>query len=241
MFHSGRPPVSRGAVNPEQQAVGAVIVAAGEGRRMDGVDKIFAPMMGRPLVSHSVAAFDDFHRVGRIVLVLAPKNLDRGRRLVEESGWNKVANVCAGMERRQDSVRRGLDSLRAVEWVVVHDGARPLVSADVIDRGLDAARETGAAAAAVPVTDTIKTADPAGLVTRTLPRDELWATQTPQVFRRRLLSEAHHRVDQDVTDDAAMVERLGGAVKLFMGSYDNLKVTTPNDLAVAEALLRARG
>ena len=207
---------------------------------MRGIDKIFAPLVGLPLVARSVIGFNASERVHEIVLVLSPRNLDKGRSLVELSDWSKITDVCAGGERRQDSVWAGLERLPEVEWVVVHDGARPLVDVDMIDRGLDAAQDTGASVAAVPVNDTIKSAGPDRVVSRTLPRSELWAAQTPQVFRRSVLAEAHERVTEDVTDDAAMVEKLGGAVKLFTGSYENIKVTTPEDLAVAETLIRSR-
>ena len=227
-------------MTPARVGVGAVIVAAGESRRMRGIDKIFTPLAGRPLVTHAIEVFNDSPRIGRIVLVLSKAILNEGRRLVEEGDWDKVTDVCAGGERRQDSVRAGLDRLTDVEWVVVHDGARPLVDVSIIDRGLDAAAETGAAVAAVPVTDTIKRAGPEGIVLDTPPREELWAAQTPQVFSRRVLADAHDRVAEDVTDDAAMVELAGGAVKLFMGSYENIKVSTPEDLAAARVLLESR-
>jgi 2-C-methyl-D-erythritol 4-phosphate cytidylyltransferase len=109
-----------------------------------------------------------------------------------------------------------------------------------VQQGLEAARETGAAVAAVPVTDTVKRVGSAGLVLETPSREGLWSVQTPQVFQRELLAEAHQRVEETVTDDAAMVERLGRGVRVFLGSYSNLKVTTPTDLALAEAILRAR-
>ena len=227
-------------MNPAGATVGAVIVAAGESRRMRGIDKILTPLMGWPLVAHTIEAFNGSPRIGRIVLVLSRGVLDRGRRIVEEGGWDKVTDMCAGGERRQDSVRAGLDRLPDVDWVVVHDGARPLVDADIIGRGLDAAAETGAAVAAIPVTDTIKRAGPGCIVVDTPPREELWAAQTPQVFRRQVLADAHERVAEDVTDDAAMVELAGGAVKLFMGSYENIKVSTPEDLAAARVLLESR-
>ena len=227
-------------MTPVEASVGAVIVAAGESRRMRGIDKIFTPLAGRPLVAHAIEAFNDSPRIGRVVVVLSRGILDRGRRLVEQGGWDKVTDVCAGGERRQDSVRAGLDLLTDVEWVVVHDGARPLVDASIIDRGLDAAAVTGAAVAAVPVTDTIKRAGPGCVVVDTPPREELWAAQTPQVFRRSVLADAHERVAGDVTDDAAMVELAGGAVKLFMGSYENIKVSTPGDLTAARVLLESR-
>jgi 2-C-methyl-D-erythritol 4-phosphate cytidylyltransferase len=220
--------------------VGAVIVAAGESRRMAEIDKTFAPLMGRPLISYSLEVFQDDPRVEAVVLVLSARNIDGGRRLVEANGWSKVRDICLGGQRRQDSVRLGVDRLPESPWIIVHDGARPLVDEAMIGRGLAGAELTGAAVAAVPVKDTIKSADAALLVTQTLQREKLWSVQTPQVFRRDLLVEAHERVAEPVGDDGAMIERLGGKVRLFMGSYQNIKVTTPEDLAVAEAILRRR-
>ena len=221
-------------------SVGAIVVAAGESRRMGDIDKIFAPIGDQPMIWHALQTLQNAREVRDIVLVLSAHNLERGRSLVAASGFDKVRDVCAGGERRQDSVRRGLDRLSGSEWIIVHDGARPFVSGEMIATGLAEARSTGAAAAAVPVKDTIKSADERGFVEETLPRDTLWAAQTPQVFRRQLLAEAHSHVSEDATDDAAMVERVGGKVRLFQGSYDNIKVTTPEDLAVAEAILRRR-
>ena len=221
-------------------AVGAIIVAAGESRRMGGVDKIFAPLMGGPMILHSLRAFHDFARVQEIVLVLSSGNLARGRRLVQEHGLQKVKAVCAGGQRRQDSVRQGLHRLSDCEWVIVHDGARPLIREDLIARGLSEAVRTGSAVPAVPVKDTIKTADDDLLAVETLQRDRLWAVHTPQVFRRHLLVDAHERVSEYVTDDASMVERIGRKVQIFMGDPHNIKVTTPEDLPVAEAILRSR-
>ena len=207
---------------------------------MDGMDKIISPVLGRALISYALKAFNDSERVSSIVLVVSAHILDACRRLVDEQRFRKVLTVCEGGARRQDSVRLGLDRLRSTEWTMVHDGARPLVDAAMIEAGLEAARETGAAMAAVPVKDTIKEAGPDGMVLRTVDRQGLWAAQTPQVFRTDLLVEAHRRITDDVTDDASMVERMGGNVKLFMGSNDNLKVTAPEDLRLVEALLRAR-
>ena len=221
--------------------VGVIVAAAGSSRRMTGEDKIFAPVLGEPLISHSLRVFQESTLVDRIVLVLARHNLERGRRLVDGRRWSKVAAVRAGGGRRQDSVRIGLDDLRDSDWIVVHDGARPCVGADVVSRGLVHARQTGAAAAAVPVNDTVKRVGRDMVVKSTVSRDGLWAVQTPQVFSRRLLAEAHGQVAEDVTDDAAMVERIGGAVTVFHGAWDNIKVTTPEDLRAAESILAARG
>lgn len=219
--------------------VGVVIVAAGVSRRMGGVDKILTPVLGRALISHAVRAFNDSEHVSSIVLVVSGDRLEACRRLVDEQGFHKV-DVCEGGARRQDSVRLGLDRLGSTDWTIVHDGARPMVDAAMIEAGLAAVRETGAAMAAVPLKDTIKAAGPDGMVLKTVDREGLWAAQTPQVFRTDLLVEAQSRITDDVTDDATMVERMGGRVKLFMGSNDNLKVTAPEDLRLVEALLKSR-
>lgn len=221
--------------------VGAIVVAAGGSRRMAGVDKIFAPLRGRPLVSYCLEALHDTPEVDAIVLVLSSRNIEQGQRLVREYGWSKVVEVCQGGERRRDSVAVGLSRLVDFGWIVVHDGARPFVTPGLVSRGLAEARDTGAAVAGVPVSDTIKLADGGRFVKETLRRDGLWAIQTPQVFRRQLLAEAHDTLAGEFTDDAAMVERVGGKVRIYSGSSDNIKVTTPDDLSLAEALLDARG
>jgi 2-C-methyl-D-erythritol 4-phosphate cytidylyltransferase len=219
--------------------VGAVIVAAGASTRMGGTDKIFAPLGGRPLVLWAVDAFEECPAVESIVLVVAPgQSLWDAGKLAEEQGhWHKVRAVRAGGHRRQDSVALGLASLPPCDWVVVHDGARPLVNPSLIERGVEAAQATGAAIAAVPAKDTVKIVGKEGVVCATPDRDGLWLVQTPQVFRRDLLERAHQEVPDDVTDDAAMVERLDIRVRVYMGSSANIKVTTPEDLLMAEALL----
>jgi 2-C-methyl-D-erythritol 4-phosphate cytidylyltransferase len=206
---------------------------------MAGGDKLFATIGGRPLLAHVLARFQESPLVERIVLVLALANIEPGCRLAAECGIDKLTAACEGGPRRRDSVRLGLEALGPCEWVLVHDGARPLVTAELIERGLAAARETGAAVAAVPVADTVKLAAPDGTVERTLDRGRLWAAQTPQVFRYDLLLRAHREVTAEVTDDAAMLEALGLPVKLYEGSPANIKVTTPEDLRLAEALLEA--
>lgn len=218
------------------QKTGAVIVAAGESRRMGGVDKVLALLGGKPVLARVIDTFQRCSSINQIVVVLSEQNLERGRQLVAEQGWSKVTEVCPGGERRQDSVAAGLSRLSHCQWVVIHDGARPLVTVDLIDRGLEAARETGAAVAAVPVIDTIKVAGDDRIVHQTPPRQNLWAIQTPQVFRIDVITEAYKKANGDVTDDASLVEKLGYKVKLYMGAYDNIKITTPEDLALAEVL-----
>lgn len=220
-------------------SVGAVIVAAGRSSRMGGVDKTFAPLNGRPLIAHTLARFEEFDLVRDVVLVLAADAVAQGRDLVRRYQYRKVAQVCAGGERRQDSVRAGLAALPPCHWVIIHDGARPGVDTALLQRGLDAARQSpdGAAIAAVPVKDTIKVVSPAMEITATPDRSTLYAAQTPQIFRYDRLLQTHAQFAGDATDDAAMVESLGDKVMIFAGSYRNLKVTTPEDLVVVAGLI----
>ena len=221
--------------------VAAIIVAAGDSQRMNGVDKMFAPLGGRPVLARVLDTFQSCKKINHIIVVMHSKNIEQCRRLVAaETSWEKVKDICLGGKRRQDSVAEGLKRLKEGEWVVIHDGARPLVTVDIIERGLEAAKETGAAVAAVPVLDTIKLVKDDEIVRQTLPRQNLRAVQTPQVFRYDVIKNTYKYTTGDVTDDAALVEKAGYKVKLYMGSYDNIKITAPDDLAVAEALLKAR-
>ncbi len=222
----------------KQQKIGTVIVAAGSSRRMGGADKVLALLGGKPILARVVDAFQRCSPIDQIVVVLSEQNLERGKQLVAEQEWSKVIDVCVGGRRRQDSVAAGLGRLSDCDWVIIHDGARPLVTVGLINHGLEAAKETGAAVAAVPVTDTIKSAGDDRIVHQTPPRQNLWTVQTPQVFRTDIITEAYSRANGDVTDDASLVEQLGYRVKIYMGSYDNIKITTPSDLALAEVLWR---
>jgi 2-C-methyl-D-erythritol 4-phosphate cytidylyltransferase len=221
--------------------VGAVIVAAGESRRMGGMDKMSALLGGEPILVRVVDIFQNCDLIDQIVVVVNKQTLKQWRPLVIEQGWFKVVEICSGGERRQDSVAAGLKRLEDCHWVVIHDGARPLVTEDLIRRGLEEAEETGAAVAAVPVSDTIKVAGDDRLVQYTPLRDNLWAVQTPQVFRFDIINQAYRRVKIEATDDASLVEQLGYKVKLYMGSYDNIKITTPDDLALAEVMQQKYG
>jgi 2-C-methyl-D-erythritol 4-phosphate cytidylyltransferase len=217
--------------------VGAIIVAAGGSQRMRGVDKLFATLGGRPVLAHSIATFASHPSIGEVVIVTSPANEEATQALVAEMA--PQARVVLGGARRRDSVRAGLEALGQCEYAVVHDAARPLVDAALIDAALEGAREVGAALCAVPITDTVKRSEPSGRVSSTITRQGLWLAQTPQAFRTELLLRAHTSVDLDVTDDAALIELLGEPVKLVMGSTRNLKITRPEDLALARALLAA--
>jgi 2-C-methyl-D-erythritol 4-phosphate cytidylyltransferase len=206
---------------------------------MNGIDKVFAPLAGRPALSYVLDAFEKCESISQIVVVVSKANVARCHELIAERKRSKPIEVCAGWKRRQDSVVAGLAKLDKCDWVVIHDGARPLVTRALVECGLEAARETGAAVAAVPVTDTIKTAGDDRIVRQTPPRQNLWAVQTPQVFRVDIISKAYQKAKSEVTDDASLVEKLGYEVKLYMGAYDNIKITTAKDLLMAEALLQS--
>jgi 2-C-methyl-D-erythritol 4-phosphate cytidylyltransferase len=217
----------------------AIIVAAGSSRRMRGADKLLALLGGRPVISHSLEAFARHPGIDEIVVVVSESNRRAIAELADSVAGERTAVVLGG-RRRRDSVLNGLKALAsACEYVVVHDAARPFVDAAMIDAALGGAREVGAALCAIPVSDTVKRADPSGRVSSTVTREGLWLAQTPQAFRRDLLLRAHETIDLDVTDDAALIELLGEPVKLVMGSRRNIKVTLPEDLALAEALLAA--
>ena len=223
------------------EKVGAIVVAAGTGRRMGEVEKIFANLAGKPLLAHTVDVFQRCPAIDQVVIVLSKQRLDEGWRLVKEHRWSKVSEVCPGGARRQDSVKEGLGRLSGCQWVVIHDGARPCLSLGLIEEGLSEARQSGAAIPALPVTDTIKVVSSNSFVTETPLRQRLWSVQTPQVFRFDIINEAYRKAQGEVTDDATLVENLGYKVKVYPGSYTNIKVTNPEDLILAEAILRERG
>ena len=215
--------------------LGAVIVAAGGSRRMGGINKSFAHLGGKPLLAWAVDTCHGCSLFQQIVLVLNDKDLTRGQKLKEERGWARVV-ICSGGARRQDSVREGLHRLRDCDWVMIHDGARPFLTLDLIENGLKVVMAAGAAVAAVPVKDTIKFAVDERLIGETLQRDRLWAAQTPQIFSFNVITRAYENLAAEVTDDAAAVEHLGYKVHVYMGDYKNIKVTTTEDLALARII-----
>ena len=225
--------------------MGVVIVAAGRSSRMGGVDKQTMFLGDESVIAHSLRVFETFDEVGVVVLVMSAENLEEGKITVADGKFAKVIDVVAGGERRQDSVKIGFDVLAsqaetAPDFVAVHDGARPFIDHEMLSRGLATAQKIGAAIAAVPVKDTIKLA-PYRVVTETPDRASLWAVQTPQIFRFDVLKTAHEMTDEDVTDDASMVESIGGLVAIFEGSNDNIKITTPEDLELATLIFDRRG
>ena len=225
-----------------QEQASAVIVAAGSSHRMGGRDKLWIPLADRPILARTIDVFAASPLISTIILVLNPARLEDAQTLCAHEGWSKIGALVPGGARRQDSVRAGLQKLAEIapetRRVMIHDGARPLVTQEILEAGLRAAREHQAAVAAVPVKDTIKVVQD-GLITATPARSQLWAVQTPQVFAFPLIYQAHTaKIATEYTDDAALLEALGQTVAIFPGSYTNLKITTQEDLLVAEALLK---
>lgn len=225
--------------------VAAVIPAAGQGKRMQTtVSKQFLHLQGMPVIVHTLQAFDSCDEVGEVVLVCAEGEKTVYEDLIGVFEIKKVFRVVAGGAERQDSVYNGLQAVPDdTDIVLVHDGARPLVDAGIIGRVIAAAGSCGAAVAAVPVKDTIKMADAAGLVEKTLERGRLYQVQTPQGFRYDLLKNAYEQARQTGylgTDDASLVERLGVKIQLVPGAYENIKITTAEDMVLAEAVLARR-
>jgi 2-C-methyl-D-erythritol 4-phosphate cytidylyltransferase len=224
----------------------AIIVAAGQGRRFPGErKKQFLPLAGMPVIAHSLAAFEATPLIRSVLLVVHPEDVDWCRReIVERFGFAKVSRTVAGGAERQDSVRTGLDVLDEEDGIVViHDGVRPLVSREMIEASIEGAVRFGAVVMAVPSKETIKRVDGEGRVLETLDRKVLWQIQTPQTFRTAVLREAYRRsteVGFRGTDDASLVERLGIEVRVLPGDYANIKITTPEDLLVADRLIRER-
>lgn len=217
---------------------GAVIVAAGNASRMGGIDKVMAPIQGEPMIRRTVRAFENCEAVSEIVIVTREDLILPITELCKE--YPKVKTVVKGGSSRQESVEQGLNMLSEnVKLAAIQDGARPLITYEVIDRTIRAANTYGAAAPAIPVKDTIKTVE-GGVVSNTPDRSMLRAVQTPQVFDIDLLKGALKKAKQDnaeVTDDCSAVERLGMKVKIVEGDEHNIKVTTPMDLKIAEMLL----
>lgn len=217
---------------------GAVIVAAGSASRMGGIDKVMAPLNGEPMIARTVRAFQNCDAISEIVVVTREDLILPITSLC--SGMDKVQAVVAGGSSRQESVHLGLNALSGkCKLAAIHDGARPLISWQVIDRVVRAAHTYGAAAPAIPVKDTIKVVQ-GGVVKETPDRASLQAVQTPQVFDFDILRGALKKAKQDgaqVTDDCSAVERMGMAVKIVEGEERNLKVTTPLDLKIAQLLL----
>jgi len=212
--------------------VAAIIAAGGLGKRM-GQRKQFLPLAGKSVLEWTISAFKNARLISEIILVTNPDDLERAE--------NLGVKVTAGGAERQDSVKNGLKLISSdFDIIVIHDGARPLITADIIEKSIKEAKEFGACIVGVPVKDTIKRVGDDLFIKDTVDRDTLWQAQTPQAFRYEIITRALKKAKGKATDDAKLVEDLGIRVKMVMGSYENIKITIPEDLVIAEAILRRR-
>lgn len=255
---------------PGKKRCTAIVLSAGQGKRMGGsVQKQYMQLCGKPVIYYPLATFQRSELIDSIILVVGEEDIGYARRkIVEKYQFGKVDAVITGGKERYDSVWLGLQTLAALAaretqeaheargtgapenggdgYVFIHDGARPLVDEEILLRGYEAVKQYGACAAGMPSKDTVKLADGGGFARETPPRECVWTVQTPQIFQVSLITEAYSRLMREgsiqVTDDAMVAEKMTDTpVKLFPGSYENIKITTPGDMKVAEALLRMSG
>ncbi len=226
--------------------VTALIPAAGMGRRMGrAVAKQFLPLGDKPMLAHTLLAFQRASSVDEIIPILSKEDMEICLRdIIEQYHITKVRTLVVGGKERQDSVLNGLQKLeKDASVVLVHDGVRPFVTTSMIKESIDIARKGDCVAVGVPLKDTIKEVDDKHMVRHTLERSRLWAIQTPQAFPVKVLRRAYEECYKRkiyCTDDASLVERSGGKVRVIMGSYENIKITTPEDLVLAEEILKRR-
>lgn len=221
----------------------AVIVAAGKGKRMGTeISKQFLPLCGKEILAHTVEKFEKAACIRDIILVTGGDALQDVRQMVQEYGWKKIISVTEGGKERQDSVFLGLQQVpQDTEIVLIHDGVRPFVTEEILERSIAAAKETGGCVAGVPAKDTIKVCDAEGFAIATPNRSTLRQIQTPQTFRRKKNLAAYEKAKADGflgTDDASVAEHSGFPVRVIMGSYSNIKITTKEDFLIGAAFLK---
>ena len=221
----------------------AVIVAAGKGKRMGtDISKQFLPLCGKEILAHTVEKFEKAENIHDIILVTGTDSVQDVQEMVQEYDWKKVISVTAGGKERQDSVWNGLQKVpENTEIVLIHDGVRPFVTEEILDLSIETALEMGGCVAGVPAKDTIKVCDAKNIAVATPDRSTLWQIQTPQTFQKNLIVKAYEdaKISGFIgTDDASLAEHSGYPVKVIMGSYRNIKITTQEDLLIGEAFLK---
>lgn len=227
----------------------AIVLAAGAGRRMQSdIKKQFLLIKGKPVLYYSLKTFEESF-VDEVVLVTSEDDVDLCRvDIVEKYGFSKVKNIIVGGKERYHSVEAGLQTISEADYVFIHDAARPMLTQEILERGYQSVRQTGACVVGMPVKDTIKIADAKGYIAQTPNRSLVWMVQTPQIFAYPLIKDAYEKLMEkesdmknrgiSITDDAMVVETLTEhSVKLIEGSYENIKITTPEDLGMAERFL----
>ena len=222
----------------------AIVLAAGQGKRMNSkVQKQFLLIKGKPVLYYSLSCFQNSREIEEIIVVTGKESINFCKQeIIEAYCFSKVKAVIPGGKVRYDSVYAGLCACEDSDYVFIHDGARPFLSNDMIRRGKEAVLDYGACVIGMPSKDTIKIADENGMVESTPSRNKVWNIQTPQIFSYTAIREAHEKARQqnmaDITDDAMVIERFGNMkIKLVEGSYENIKITTPEDIVVAEKIL----
>lgn len=235
----------------EKSKTAAIVLAAGSGKRMgSGIKKQYMPLLGKPVVYYSLKAFQESF-VDEIILVVSAGDADHCKKeIVERYGFYKVSSIVEGGKERYHSVAAGLKEVKDCDFVFIHDGARPVLAQDMLERLWQCVKTQGACVAGMPAKDTIKIADQGDYIEATPDRRFVWAVQTPQVFEYQLIKDAYEELlnkEQDflkkgiaITDDAMVVESFTGhKVKLVKGAYENIKITTPEDILVAETFIKA--
>lgn len=222
--------------------VAAIVLAAGKGKRIGGsTSKQWLSLGGKPVVAHALQRFEECKSINAVIVVVQPYEVEYLKdAIIKRFRFKKIIQVVKGGNERQDSVRNALDVIDdAFDTIVVHDGVRPFVSLPIIEKGIESAEKTGASAVCVPLKDTIKEVC-SGYAVKTLCREGLWAVQTPQAFKTEIIKHAHKeaaRLGIYTTDDSSLVERFGFKVAVIEGSYENIKITTKEDLLIGEAIL----
>lgn len=220
----------------------AIILAAGKGARMNaGINKQFMLLNGKPLLAYTLEIFQNCNAIDSIVLAAGKDELQLCKeQILDIYGFSKVDKLISGGILRQQSVYNGIKSLGDCDVVVIHDGARPILSEGIIERCIEGAKKYGAVSTGMPAKETVKILNGEGFVEYTPERERVWVTQTPQAFKRDIIEKAHEMANMkglSGTDDAYLVESMGIKVKMIEGSYENIKVTTPEDIIIAEAIM----
>lgn len=221
----------------------AIILAAGKGARMNaGMNKQFMLLNGKPLLAHTLEAFQSCNAVNSIILVVGKEELQLCKeQILDAYGFDKVDKLIPGGSERQQSVYNGIRSLEDCGIVVIHDGARPVLPEGIIEKCIEGAKKYGAVSAGMPAKETVKILNEENFVEYTPERRRVWVTQTPQAFKRDIIEKAHEMANIkgiSGTDDAYLVENMGIKVKMIKGSYENIKVTTSEDIIIAEAIMK---
>ncbi|MBU0647613.1 2-C-methyl-D-erythritol 4-phosphate cytidylyltransferase [Patescibacteria group bacterium] len=219
----------------------AIILAAGRGTRMNAkTNKVFLTL-NQPIIAHTIRAFEKNPNITDIIIVTNPSEKQNIQNIISNQSFQKISKIISGGETRQESCYNGVMSTKPdTDIIIIHDGARPFIRQETIDQSISDCQQYDVSVVGVPVKDTIKTADSNQFIEKTLDRSKLWAVQTPQVFMSSIIKKAHQQALADKfigTDDTSLAERIGYKVKITPGHYDNIKITTPDDLIVAKNIL----